>query len=246
MACSRAASAVRRVVLSALVGAAGSYSTLAAPATHEMVVKKSRFVAAAAPVCDPEQALSFVREASDPRARHNCFAWRLPDGSMRTNGDGEPGGTAGPPILAAIDGAGLVGVACVVSRYRLDGGAKLGTGGLVRAYGSAAEACLAAASVVVREPRVVMSVRYTPADTGTVYALLAPFSPTVVTDDDAPAAASDAAACAPLEVTFEAPPEEAERIATELGEATQGRVGGLWTESEDEAFPMPRWVKAGG
>ena len=104
--------------------------------------------------------MAWVKGRSDAKARHNCFAWRLPGGETRTNGDGEPGGTAGPPILAAIEGAGLHGVAALVSRYRMDGGAKLGTGGLVRAYGGAAAASLLAAEVVEVVPLLALRVRY--------------------------------------------------------------------------------------
>lgn len=74
---------------------------------YEQVIKKSRFIACAAPVTSSDAANEFVKERSDPKARHNCFAWRLASGDTRTHGDGEPGGTAGPPILAAIAGAGV-------------------------------------------------------------------------------------------------------------------------------------------
>jgi uncharacterized YigZ family protein len=77
-------------------------------------------------------------------ATHHCFAYRLgPDGKQfRRNDDGEPSGTAGKPILSAIDGRGLVGVIVVVTRYF--GGTKLGAGGLARAYRQAAELALGA------------------------------------------------------------------------------------------------------
>ena len=221
------------VLASGLIAAA-SYMTLAALTRHEVVISKSRFIAIAAPVQSADEALEFVKEASDQKARHNCFAWRLRDGSMRTNGDGEPGGTAGPPILAAIDGASLQDVAVLVARYKLDGGAKLGTGGLVRAYGGTAEACLADAETVNCEPMCLMSVRYDPQDTGTVFQLLGQFSPGVVDDD-----AGDGAK---LETSFEAPPEEAARLASELHSATQGRIEGLWKESNDDDFPFPEFV----
>lgn len=163
------------------------------------------------------------------------FAWRLADGSTRTNGDGEPGGTAGPPILAAIEGAGLEDVAVLVSRYRLDGGQKLGTGGLVRAYGGTAEACLAAADVVTREARALMSVRYAAEDTGAVFALLQPFAPRIV-DEGIDADGG-------LEASFEAPAEQAAQIARELADATNGRIDGVWTvDNPDDDFPFPRFV----
>src|SRR6185437_8147880 len=86
-----------------------------------------------------EQALACLREVADPAATHNCWAWRIGDG-YRFNDDGEPGGTAGRPILQAIDGQQMDGVAVVVTRWY--GGTKLGAGGLVRAYGGTAAECL--------------------------------------------------------------------------------------------------------
>ena len=154
--------------LAGLEDGAPGYATLAGEVRHEAVVVKSRFVAYAAPVADAEGAMAWVKGRSDAKARHNCFAWRLPGGETRTNGDGEPGGTAGPPILAAIEGAGLHGVAVLVSRYRMDGGAKLGTGGLVRAYGGAAAASLLAAEVVEVVPLLALRVRYPGEDVGVV------------------------------------------------------------------------------
>ena len=116
-----------------------STTTLAAAATHELVVKHSRFLASAAPVADADAAAAFIASVSVPEATHNCWAWRIGDG-YRSSDDGEPAGTAGRPILAAIDGQGLDGVAVVVTRWY--GGIKLGAGGLVRAYGGTAAECL--------------------------------------------------------------------------------------------------------
>lgn len=192
-------------------------TTLSSVARFEEVIKKSRFIAVAGPVATASAANDFVKEASDAKARHNCFAWRLADGSTRTNGDGEPGGTAGPPILSAIENAGLHDVAVLVSRYRLGEGAKLGTGGLVRAYGGSAAQCLAGATLELQEPRVTATVRYAPQDTGPVFSVLAAYSPA--------AAGSGASGSGWLEATFEAKPEELERVAEALRSATQGRVG---------------------
>ena len=152
-------------------------TTISGLTRFEEVIKKSRFVGLAAPVSTPEYALEFVKANSDVKARHNCFAWRLADGSMRTNGDGEPGGTAGPPILAAIDGAGLKDVAVLVLRYRLGEGAKLGTGGLVRAYGGTAAQTLALATTVTVEAKVTATALYTLADTGAVFSILSGYAP---------------------------------------------------------------------
>ena len=114
-------------------------ATLAAPARHPLEVKKSRFLAQASPVADATEALEWIRAGSDPNATHNCWAYRC-GGDYRFSDDGEPGGSAGRPILAAIDGQGLDRVAVRVTRWY--GGINLGVGGLVRAYGGAAAECL--------------------------------------------------------------------------------------------------------
>lgn len=113
--------------------------TLAARAAHTLEVKHSRFIVQAAPVTTPDDALAFLAEISDPAATHNCWAYRI-GGQYRFSDDGEPAGTAGRPILAAIDGQGYDQVMAVVTRWY--GGIKLGAGGLVRAYGGAAAECL--------------------------------------------------------------------------------------------------------
>jgi len=113
--------------------------TLAAPATHVLEVKHSRFVVHAAPAATAQAALAFLAAVSDADATHNCWAYRV-GGEYRSSDDGEPAGTAGRPILAAIDGQDFDQVMVVVTRWY--GGIKLGAGGLVRAYGGAAAECL--------------------------------------------------------------------------------------------------------
>lgn len=116
--------------------------TLAEPYTLEQHIQKSRFIAKAAPVESPESALAFLRSVSEPAATHNCWAYQI-GLHYRFSDDGEPGGTAGQPILRAIQAQGLDQVMVVVTRYF--GGIKLGAGGLVRAYGGIAAQCLRAA-----------------------------------------------------------------------------------------------------
>lgn len=113
--------------------------TLAAPLRHEQLVKHSRFLVQAGPAASAEAAMAFIAEASDADATHNCWAWRVGE-AFRSSDDGEPGGSAGRPILAAIDGAGFDQVAVVVTRWF--GGIKLGVGGLVRAYGGSTASAL--------------------------------------------------------------------------------------------------------
>ncbi len=119
-----------------------SFLTLAAPAEAEIRVKASRFLAYAFPAADEAEARAIMQERERKYfdARHHCAAWRFRDGVWRAIDAGEPSGSAGPPILAAIDAESLVDTGVVVTRYF--GGTKLGVGGLVRAYGDAAAAAL--------------------------------------------------------------------------------------------------------
>lgn len=143
--------------------------TLAAPASHLLEVRHSRFLAQAAAAAAPAAAMEFIARVSDPDATHNCWAWRVGQ-EYRSSDDGEPAGTAGRPILAAIDGQGYDRIAVVVSRWF--GGIKLGAGGLVRAYGGAAAQCLRLAT---RQPLVAMArleLACAFEDLGTVHAAL--------------------------------------------------------------------------
>ncbi len=118
------------------------------PATEkreEIRVSNSRFIATAAPVFSVDEAKAFIKkirvEFSD--SSHNVPAFLIGHGPSVTahcNDDGEPSGTAGRPMLAVLQGSGLGDIAVVVTRYF--GGTKLGTGGLVRAYGDAVKAVL--------------------------------------------------------------------------------------------------------
>ena len=106
-------------------------------------IKGSRFIGYAFPVDSVEGALlelGLLKE-EHPAANHHCWAWQGAGADVfRYSDDGEPGGSAGRPIYNAIKGRQLTNVAVVVVRYF--GGTKLGTGGLVRAYGGAAAAVL--------------------------------------------------------------------------------------------------------
>jgi uncharacterized YigZ family protein len=121
------------------------FVTLAGMGEAETRVKASFFLATAWPVETEDEARATLaaREKAMWDATHHCNAWKLRGGASRANDAGEPGGSAGAPILAAIEGAGLVDVLVVVTRWY--GGTKLGVGGLVRAYGEAAAMALEAA-----------------------------------------------------------------------------------------------------
>jgi uncharacterized YigZ family protein len=121
------------------------YLTLSGPGYVELRIRGSSFLAYAAQAASDEEARSVLAERQKLHfdATHNCSAWRVRGGVQRAHDAGEPSGSAGPPILAAIEGAGLVDCVVVVTRYF--GGTKLGVGGLVRAYGDAAAQALAVA-----------------------------------------------------------------------------------------------------
>jgi Uncharacterized conserved protein len=144
--------------------------TLAARATHAIEVRHSRFLAQAAAAGSTGDAMAFLAEVADADATHNCWAYRV-GAEYRSSDDGEPAGTAGRPILAAIDGQGFDQVVVVVIRWY--GGIKLGAGGLVRAYGGVAAECLRTAS---RRPLIAMRELELQAgfeDIGAVHAALA-------------------------------------------------------------------------
>ncbi len=113
--------------------------TLSAPASHLLEVRHSRFLAHAIAIDSADAAQAALATLATADATHHCWAWRV-GAQYRSSDDGEPAGTAGRPILAAIDGQGCDQVLVVVARWF--GGIKLGAGGLVRAYGGAAAECL--------------------------------------------------------------------------------------------------------
>ncbi len=123
---------------------------LLAPCDYREEIRKSRFLAQARAITSAADAQAFIDAVSDPAASHNCWAWKLGQ-QYRFSDDGEPGGTAGRPILAAIEGQGFDGVAVVVTRWY--GGIQLGTGGLARAYGGSANKCLQNAERQEQVPR---------------------------------------------------------------------------------------------
>ncbi|WMJ68845.1 YigZ family protein [Stenotrophomonas sp. 24(2023)] len=125
--------------------------TLATAVSHSLEIKHSRFTAHAAPIDGPAHALAFLQQVAVADATHNCWAYRHGQ-DYRSSDDGEPSGTAGRPILAAIDGQGFDQVMVVVTRWY--GGIKLGAGGLVRAYGGTAAECLRTAP---RQPLVALA-----------------------------------------------------------------------------------------
>ncbi len=124
------------------------YPVPAGRARVEETILRSRFIATAAPAATPEAARAFIAEmrAEFADATHNCYAFVAgppgDTGQIGMSDDGEPGGTAGRPMLAVLLGSGIGDIAVVVTRYF--GGIKLGTAGLVRAYSGGVKAVLTA------------------------------------------------------------------------------------------------------
>ncbi|MBP3223072.1 MAG: YigZ family protein [Actinomycetaceae bacterium] len=113
--------------------------------THEIVVKKSRFIAHISSTSTVELARDTINniKSSMPDARHHCTAYiikELETPTMHSSDDGEPSGTAGRPMLDVLTGLKLANITAIVTRYF--GGTLLGTGGLVRAYSDAVKEAL--------------------------------------------------------------------------------------------------------
>lgn len=197
-------------------GAGVSFRTLAAPFDFaDEPVKGSRFVALAAPAADEAAARALIDEARRrwPDASHHTYAWRLRGGGQRAFDAGEPRGSAGPPILAMIDGHGLVDVVVVVARWF--GGTQLGVGGLMRAYGACAGRALDRAEVVEVIPTVDLELRYGWGDVGAVQALVAQRGLHVV----------DTRYEADVVVVIRVPEPEVDGFRAALRDRTAGRVG---------------------
>ena len=125
----------------------------------EFVEKKSRFIGRVWPVETEEEALAKIQEMKKQHydATHNCWAYIIKDGAVRFSDDGEPGGTAGMPMIQVLQREGLNNIVCVVTRYF--GGILLGAGGLVRAYTKGAKIAVDAAGKSMKR---VWSVLYVP------------------------------------------------------------------------------------
>ena len=125
----------------------------------EFVEKKSRFIGRVWCVETEEEALARIQEMKKQHydATHNCWAYVIKDGPMRFSDDGEPGGTAGNPMMQVLQRENLYNVVCVVTRYF--GGVLLGAGGLVRAYTKGAKIAVDAAGKSIKR---VWNVLYLP------------------------------------------------------------------------------------
>jgi uncharacterized YigZ family protein len=142
--------------------------TIAAAGSHEIVVKKSRFVCTLVRAATEDEARGAIETVRKRHwdASHNCSAYRVGPGGhlQRTSDDGEPAGTAGAPMLAVLTRRDLTDTVAVVTRYF--GGTLLGAGGLIRAYGQAVSDAVDAVGVVERRPVALIAVEAEHADAG--------------------------------------------------------------------------------
>ena len=176
-------------------------------------IRKSRFRARAAPIETEADARRLLAEWSDPQANHNCWAWRI-GAVYRFSDDGEPGGTAGKPILQAIDGRELDRVLVVVTRWF--GGVLLGAGGLIRAYGGTAAACLRAAEIVPLVPTVALDIECQFSDLALVQSRITAREGAAVEDQTF----TDTGA----RLRIRAPADGAEALLRTLSDLTSGRL----------------------
>jgi len=190
--------------------------TLAQPVHSDLVVRKSRFIGCVQPVADraAAQAVVAALRAAHPAAAHVCWAL-MAGGQSAANDDGEPGGTAGRPMLEVLRHQQIEGALATVVRYF--GGVKLGAGGLVRAYTDAvAQALLGAALVpLVRQRSLCCAVSY--ALEGLVRRELAAAGAVLEAVDHGDA----------VRFAFRLPAPEADAFIARLDDAAEGRVAWL-------------------
>lgn len=193
-----------------------AYLVLKEGGSGEIEEKKSRFIATLRPVETEEDAVIFIEEMKKKYwdARHNCYAYVLGADAqiMRYSDDGEPGGTAGKPMLEVLIGSGIRNIAVVVTRYF--GGTLLGTGGLVRAYTQAVKEGLCHCRISCRRPGIRLELKTDYNAVGKVLYLLekhhlTPEDSTYETD-----------VC----LTAAMPKEMRESLCKELTEATAGKI----------------------
>jgi uncharacterized YigZ family protein len=192
--------------------------TLAQPVHSELLIKKSRFIGCVQPVADRAAALAVVASlrAEHPAAAHVCWAL-MAGGQSAANDDGEPGGTAGRPMLEVLRHQQVEGALATVVRYF--GGVKLGAGGLVRAYTDAIAQALLGATLVplVRQRSLGCSVPY--ALEGLVRRELAA----------AGAVLDDVQHGDDVAFAFSLPEPDADAFIARLDDAAQGRV--VWPKA---------------
>ena len=194
----------------------------------EFVEKKSRFIGRVWPVETEEEALAKIAEMKKQHydATHNCWAYVLKSGAMRFSDDGEPGGTAGNPMMQVLQKENLFNVVCVVTRYF--GGILLGAGGLVRAYTKGAKIAVDAAGKSMKR---VWSVLYIPCP----YT----FYERVKLETEAfGGVIRDTQFGAEVELEILVAQPQAQAFLDKILDMTSGTVEGMETSQEYRAFPV--------
>lgn len=194
----------------------------------EFVEKKSRFIGRVWPVETEEEALQRIQEMKKQHydATHNCWAYIIRDGAVRFSDDGEPGGTAGMPMLQVLQRESLNNIVCVVTRYF--GGVLLGAGGLVRAYTKGAKIAVDAAGKSMKR---VWTVLYVPCPY-TFYERVK----LEITAFGGILRNADFGAEVELEILF--PEAQTSSFLTRLTDMTSGTVEGMEIGQEYRAFPV--------
>ena len=194
----------------------------------EFIEKKSRFIGRLWPVETEEAALEKIQEMKKQHydATHNCWAYIIKDGAVRFSDDGEPGGTAGMPMLQVLQREGLFNCVCVVTRYF--GGILLGAGGLVRAYTKGAKIAVDAAGKSMKR---VWTVLYVPCPY-TYYERVK----LLVAECEGIIRTTDFGAEVELELLFAE--NMADAFLDKLTDLTAGTVEGMETGKEYRAFPI--------
>ncbi|MBR3949553.1 MAG: YigZ family protein [Oscillospiraceae bacterium] len=194
----------------------------------EFYEKKSHFIGRVWPVETEEEALAKIQEMKKQHydATHNCWAYIIRGGAVRFSDDGEPGGTAGMPMLQVLQREGLYNVVCVVTRYF--GGILLGAGGLVRAYTKGAKIAVDAAGKSMKR---VWTVLYVPCPY-TFYERVK----LLVGECEGIIRQTDFGAEVELELLF--PEALAQSFLDKLTDMTSGTVEGMEVGQEYRAFPV--------
>jgi len=192
--------------------------TLAGPHYSELIIKKSRFIGCVQPVADRAAALAIVEglRLAHPGATHVCWAL-MAGGQSAANDDGEPGGTAGRPMLEVLRHQKLEGVLATVVRYY--GGVKLGAGGLVRAYTDSVAQALMSAELVPLVRRRVLHCQVPYALEGTVRRELALAGAHLI----------EVRHESVVHFQFDLPDPDADAFVAKIDDAAQGRVA--WSEA---------------
>ena len=196
----------------------------------EFIEKKSRFIGRVWYVESEEEAMARIQEMKKQHydASHNCWAYVIRDGAMRFSDDGEPGGTAGNPMMQVLQREELYNIVCVVTRYF--GGTLLGAGGLVRAYTKGAKIAIDAAG---RSMKRVWSVLYIPCPYN--------YYERVKLETEAfGGIIRDTQFGAEVELEILVAREQTQAFLDKITDLTAGTVEGMETAQEYRAFPVDK------